>query len=266
MNDLAKQMAPIRDSIARTLATIHEVERLLITATEAERMEFTSAAEGAVEKARRLLADLNGKAAELPKPTPASVKLPCDCAECCGCKTLEEANAWLLANPGKAESHAKASTMRLIGRESLGDTIDRTLPPGFEVQQFPKGWYPCKDIYGDRLATFSPFSNSWCGVYRKSGYTGDGGYRTEREALEKKGEWLKAAGVDWPEVTGPHEDDHWDIRTKTHWWSPLSTQWTLRNQVYDARGAKESRNEAERELPAACRAWVEMQHNKEAAR
>ena len=101
MTDLAKQMAPIRDAIARTREKVDQIERLLVTATEAERMEFTSAAECAVEQARRLLAELNGKAGELPKPTPASPKLPCDCAECCGCKTLEEANAWLLANPGK---------------------------------------------------------------------------------------------------------------------------------------------------------------------
>jgi len=63
MNDLAKQMAPIRDTIARTREKMEQIERLLVTATEAERMEFTSAAEGAVEQARRLLADLNKEAA-----------------------------------------------------------------------------------------------------------------------------------------------------------------------------------------------------------
>lgn len=261
MNDLAKQMAPIRDTIARTREKVEQIERLLVTATEAERMEFTSAAEGAVEQARRLLAELNGNAGELPKPTPASPKLPCDCAECCGCKTLEEANAWLLANPGKAVSHAKANTMRLIGRESLGDTIDRTLPPGFEVRKFTHGWYPCCDFMDGMCRVYISGDKTW--TTSRDYWTGDCGYLTESAAYADKARWLKAAGVDWPEVTGPHEDGNYDIRTSTHWWN--GDEWETRDAQSDKIGFFRSpRKNAVCALPAARRAWVEMQ--KEAAR
>ena len=70
MTDLAKMMAPIRDSIARTREKMEQIERLMVTATEADKLDCTSAAECAVERARRMLAELNGKAAELPKPSP----------------------------------------------------------------------------------------------------------------------------------------------------------------------------------------------------
>jgi len=68
--DLKQQMAPIRDTIARTREKIDKIERLLVMATEAEEMEWLDAAEGAVEKARRMLAELSGNAGELPKPSP----------------------------------------------------------------------------------------------------------------------------------------------------------------------------------------------------
>lgn len=34
-------------------------------------------------------------------------------------RTLREANLWLLQNAAKVDAHAKASTKRLIGRESV---------------------------------------------------------------------------------------------------------------------------------------------------
>lgn len=34
-------------------------------------------------------------------------------------RTLAEANKWLLANAARVEAHAKASTKRLIGRDSV---------------------------------------------------------------------------------------------------------------------------------------------------
>lgn len=248
-----------------TTDQLTDLNELLITATRCVEMQHDSPALSALAKARRLLGELSGNSGELPKPSPVSVKLPCDCAECCGCKTLEEANAWLLKNPGKADSHAKASTERLIGSETVGDPIDRTLPPGFEVRKFEKGWYPLdlrspKDYpyYYEQIGRWAVVLPCSIDPAHKNALAGNAGYDTEREAYADAPRWLAAAGVDWPQVTGPHEDGKWDIRTNTHWWSQFSEEWTLRNRLYDLRGAKESKADAEHELPAARRAWVEM--------
>lgn len=232
MTDLAKMMSPIRDTIARTREKMEQIERLLITATEADKLDCTSAAECAVEQARRMLEELSGDAGELPT-----------------------ANTWITANGDRVGHAAYQDT-------PASDTIDRTLPPGFEVRKFTHGWYPCCDFMNGMCRVYISGDKTW--TTSRDYWTGDCGYLTEPAAYADKARWLKAAGVDWPEVTGPHEDGNYDVRTSTHWWLQSRELWTRRNRLCDVKGVAESKKEAERHLPAACRAWVEMQ--KEAGR
>jgi len=65
--------------------------------------------------------------------------------------------------------------------------------------------------------------------------------------------------ADEPRVTGPHDNGKLDIRTKTHFWHPSTQTWCKNFEPTTRVGLFDSVDMIREQIPAARRAWSEMQ-------
>ena len=166
-----------------TTDQLAELYDLTVTAEKCVEMQHTGAALSALAKARRMLGEMQKPSEDLKvqansttiffQPGPTTYVKP-------------------TANPPAAVPASPASV-----------DIDRTLPPGFEVRQFPKGWYPVDNNRPSLLRYYDTKNTRWwaCEPHEldlldDDALVGDDGYPTESAAYADKSRWLKAAGVE----------------------------------------------------------------------